>query len=309
MSSPSSTTFSSLQSIFSHRDMVDTLLMTLGFVDAVGDGLLTLTFFMFIHIIFNAIGEGSIEAVNESVLNLVYLTGGSFLASFMEGYYWMRTGSGRRHGCDRDIIQRFSDRMSNSSTVMPALALKSSLASPATTLLYKIVLARRQLKFAVVEYRESLEERGLRSAEEIDRKVAVYRRQLEFEFGLSETTEDQGSKKSSSEDLTMLSKYKPISLIELKYTLDVEYFDLNTDTIIEVITSFTRDNLVIQDCLREKVSNFIINGTTFIGCYNVWFFMMNRMALVASPTVVLLVIPGIMYDCIHMELTQKMRRM
>ncbi|XP_042442122.1 protein RRC1-like [Zingiber officinale] len=57
----------------------------------------------------------------------------------------------------------------------------------------------RRLEVAVVEYRESLEERGLRSAEEIDRKVAVYRRQLEFEFGLSDTTDDQGSKKSSSE--------------------------------------------------------------------------------------------------------------
>lgn len=49
-----------------------------------------------------------------------------------------------------------------------------------------------------MEYRESLEERGLRSAEEIDRKVAVYRRQLEIEFGLSDTTDDQGSKKTSS---------------------------------------------------------------------------------------------------------------
>ncbi|XP_064998975.1 protein RRC1-like [Musa acuminata AAA Group] len=57
----------------------------------------------------------------------------------------------------------------------------------------------RRLEVAVVEYRESLEERGLRNAEEIDKKVAVYRRQLESDFGLSDTTDDIGSKKSSSE--------------------------------------------------------------------------------------------------------------
>lgn len=56
----------------------------------------------------------------------------------------------------------------------------------------------RRLEVAVVEYRESLEERGLRNAEEIDKKVAVYRRQLESDFGLSDTTDDIGSKKSSS---------------------------------------------------------------------------------------------------------------
>ncbi|RRT69485.1 hypothetical protein B296_00031708, partial [Ensete ventricosum] len=57
----------------------------------------------------------------------------------------------------------------------------------------------RRLEVAVVEYRESLEERGLRNAEEIDKKVAVYRRQLESDFGLSDTTDDLGSKRSSSD--------------------------------------------------------------------------------------------------------------
>ncbi|WOK95045.1 protein RRC1 [Canna indica] len=57
----------------------------------------------------------------------------------------------------------------------------------------------RRLEVEVVKYRESLEERGLRSAEEIDRKVADYRRQLESDFGLSDTTNDPGSKRSLSE--------------------------------------------------------------------------------------------------------------
>ncbi|KAG6472910.1 hypothetical protein ZIOFF_070388 [Zingiber officinale] len=38
---------------------------------------------MFTHVIFNNTGEGSIEEVNEIIINLVYLAGGSFLASFM----------------------------------------------------------------------------------------------------------------------------------------------------------------------------------------------------------------------------------
>lgn len=42
----------------------------------------------------------------------------------------------------------------------------------------------------MIEYRESLEERGIRSSEEIERKVASYRRRLQSEFGLSDSAED-----------------------------------------------------------------------------------------------------------------------
>ncbi|KAG6474716.1 hypothetical protein ZIOFF_068654 [Zingiber officinale] len=89
---------------------------------------------------------------------------------------------------------------------------------------------------------------------------------------------------------------------------DVEYFDLNTGTSSEVITSITSDNLVIQDCLSEKVPNFIMNCATFVGCYARGFSMIWRLTLVGSPTAVLLVIPGILYGRILMELARKMRR-
>ncbi|XP_010278205.1 PREDICTED: protein RRC1-like isoform X3 [Nelumbo nucifera] len=57
----------------------------------------------------------------------------------------------------------------------------------------------RRLEVAVIEYRESLEERGIRSSEEIERKVAIHRRRLQSEFGLSDTNEDgSGSSKHSS---------------------------------------------------------------------------------------------------------------
>lgn len=42
----------------------------------------------------------------------------------------------------------------------------------------------------MIEYRESLEERGIRSSEEIERKVSSYRRRLQSEFGLSDSAED-----------------------------------------------------------------------------------------------------------------------
>ncbi|KNA24038.1 hypothetical protein SOVF_018760 [Spinacia oleracea] len=48
----------------------------------------------------------------------------------------------------------------------------------------------RRLEVALMEYRESLEERGVRSAEEIERKVAVHRKRLESEYGLSGSSEN-----------------------------------------------------------------------------------------------------------------------
>lgn len=48
----------------------------------------------------------------------------------------------------------------------------------------------RLLEATLIEYRESLEERGIKSPEEIERKVAIHRKRLESEFGLSDSIED-----------------------------------------------------------------------------------------------------------------------
>ncbi|KAF5178342.1 Rrc1 [Thalictrum thalictroides] len=58
----------------------------------------------------------------------------------------------------------------------------------------------RRLEVAVMEYRESLEDRGIRSPEEIERKVADQRRRLQSKFGLSDSNEDVSGKKKSSEE-------------------------------------------------------------------------------------------------------------
>ncbi|KAM3713721.1 hypothetical protein ACB098_01G280200 [Castanea mollissima] len=91
----------SLSSMFMHADGVDLLLMIFGFFGSVGDGLLTpLVLFITSHLM-NNIGTGSsavslsdsfLNNINKNALALVYLACGSFVACFLEGYCWTRTG-------------------------------------------------------------------------------------------------------------------------------------------------------------------------------------------------------------------------
>ncbi|GLJ40900.1 hypothetical protein SUGI_0846150 [Cryptomeria japonica] len=55
----------------------------------------------------------------------------------------------------------------------------------------------RQLEAVIIEYRESLEERGTRNAEEIERKVSAYRKRLEAEYGLTDSLNGKGNKLGS----------------------------------------------------------------------------------------------------------------
>ncbi|OIV93798.1 hypothetical protein TanjilG_03761 [Lupinus angustifolius] len=58
----------------------------------------------------------------------------------------------------------------------------------------------RRMEVALIEYRESLEERGIKNLEEIENKVATHRKRLQVECGLSDSGEDgQGNKRTSSE--------------------------------------------------------------------------------------------------------------
>ncbi|KAA8533068.1 hypothetical protein F0562_033399 [Nyssa sinensis] len=86
---------------------------------------------------------------------------------------------------------------------------------------------------------------------------------------------------------------------------DVGYFDLQSTTTTEVITSVSSDTLVIQDAISEKVPNFLMNLSKFIGGYIFALVMVWRLALVAFPFVLLLVIPGFMYGRALMRLARK----
>ncbi|XWS17875.1 hypothetical protein CRYUN_Cryun33cG0106100 [Craigia yunnanensis] len=58
----------------------------------------------------------------------------------------------------------------------------------------------RRLEVALIEYRESLEERGIKNAEDIEKRVAVHWKRLESEYGLSDSSEDiSGKKRTPSE--------------------------------------------------------------------------------------------------------------
>ncbi|KAF6144779.1 hypothetical protein GIB67_016853, partial [Kingdonia uniflora] len=58
----------------------------------------------------------------------------------------------------------------------------------------------RRMEVALIEYREYLEEQGIKSPDEIEKKVAIHRRRLKSEFGLSDSNKDvSGNKRSSVE--------------------------------------------------------------------------------------------------------------
>ncbi|XP_062010004.1 ABC transporter B family member 15-like [Rosa rugosa] len=88
---------------------------------------------------------------------------------------------------------------------------------------------------------------------------------------------------------------------------DVGYFDLHVTSTSEVITSVSSDSLVIQDVLSEKVPNFVMNCSMFLGSYVAAFIMLWRLAIVGFPFVVLLVIPGLIYGRTLMGLARQIR--
>ncbi|GAB4832232.1 ABC transporter B member 15 [Ancistrocladus abbreviatus] len=88
---------------------------------------------------------------------------------------------------------------------------------------------------------------------------------------------------------------------------DVGYFDMHVGSSSQVITSVSSDSLVIQDCISEKVPNFVMNTSAFLGSYLAGFLLFWRQAIVAFPLVLLLVIPGFMYGRILMGLARKLR--
>ncbi|WVZ14023.1 hypothetical protein V8G54_011589 [Vigna mungo] len=195
----------SIRSIFMHADGLDMFLMIFGLIGAIGDGLGTPLVLFITSKIMNNIGNFSggidstfLHSINKNALVLLYLACGSFVACFLEGYCWTRTGE-------------------------------------------------RQAAKMRVRYLK-----------------AVLRQ-------------------------------------------EVAYFDLHVSSTSEVITSVSNDSLVIQDVLSEKVPNFLMNASMFVGSYIVGFALLWRLTLVGFPFVVLLVIPGFMYGRTLMGLASKMR--
>ncbi|XP_030553552.2 ABC transporter B family member 15-like [Rhodamnia argentea] len=177
--------------ILEHADAVDKWLMALGFLGSACDGFSAPLLLLLWSRLTNNMGDASsldrdqfTHVVDKNALSLVYVACGLFVAAFLEGYCWTRTG------------ERQASRMR--STYVKAVL--------------------RQ---------------------------------------------------------------------------DVGYFDLNVTSTSDIITSVSNDTLVIQDALSDKVPNFVMNTSTFIGSYVAAFLLQWRLALVGLPFVVLLVIPGL----------------
>ncbi|XP_066320143.1 putative multidrug resistance protein [Miscanthus floridulus] len=88
---------------------------------------------------------------------------------------------------------------------------------------------------------------------------------------------------------------------------DVEYFDLKAGTTSDVIASVSSDSLVVQDVLSEKLPNFVMNCSTFLGGYAVGLALLRQLALVLLPTVLLLVVPGFLYGRVLIGLARRIR--
>ncbi|KAF7136197.1 hypothetical protein RHSIM_Rhsim08G0061800 [Rhododendron simsii] len=98
----------------------------------------------------------------------------------------------------------------------------------------------------------------------------------------------------------MRSRYSKVVLRQ-----DVGYFDFYITSTSEVITSVSGDSLVIQEVISEKVPVFLMNLFTFIGAYIVAFAVLWRLAIVAFPFVIFLIIPGLMYGRALMGIARK----
>ncbi|CAH8349320.1 unnamed protein product [Eruca vesicaria subsp. sativa] len=88
---------------------------------------------------------------------------------------------------------------------------------------------------------------------------------------------------------------------------DVGYFDLHVTSTSDVITSVSSDSFVIQDVLSEKLPNFLMSASMFVGSYIIGFILLWRLAIVGLPFVVLLVIPGLMYGRALISISSKIR--
>ncbi|XP_020582734.1 putative multidrug resistance protein [Phalaenopsis equestris] len=87
---------------------------------------------------------------------------------------------------------------------------------------------------------------------------------------------------------------------------DVGYFNAETAT-AEIVNVISNDSLVIQDVLGEKAPNFIMNCSTFLGNYIVAFVLLWRLAVAATPSLLLLIVPGLIYGRALLRLSRKIQ--
>ncbi|BFG39842.1 hypothetical protein CerSpe_261170 [Prunus speciosa] len=197
----------SVVKIFRYADWVDVVLMVLGTVGAVGDGMSTNCLLVFVSRLMNNLGYGQsqqnnnhginwMHEVEKCSLDFVYLGLAVMLVAFLEGYCWSKTS-------ERQVLK---------------------------------------IRYKYLE--------------------AVLRQEVGF-------------------------------------------FDSQEATTSEVINTISKDTSLIQEVLSEKVPTFVMHSSVFVSGLAFSTYLSWRLALVAFPTLLLLIIPGMIYGKYLMYLSKK----
>ncbi|KAL8223203.1 hypothetical protein R6Q57_020602 [Mikania cordata] len=76
---------------------------------------------------------------------------------------------------------------------------------------------------------------------------------------------------------------------------EVGFFDSQEATTSEIISSISKDTSLLQEVLSEKVPKFLMHTSVFISGLAFCTYFSWRLSLVAFPTLILLIIPGLIY--------------
>ncbi|XP_052199324.1 putative ABC transporter B family member 8 [Diospyros lotus] len=190
--------------IFRYADWADILLMLLGTLGAIGDGMSTNCLLLYVNRLFNILGYGKNQNSNENFMDevekctlyFVFLGLAVMVAAFMEGYCWSKTS-------ERQVLK--------------------------------------------IRYR----------------------------------------------------------YLEAVLRQEVGFFDSQEATTSEIINSISKDSSLIQEVLSERVPKFVMHASQFISGIGFSAYFSWRLALVALPTVPLLIIPGLIYGKTLLYLSSK----
>ncbi|XP_038878643.1 putative ABC transporter B family member 8 [Benincasa hispida] len=108
------------------------------------------------------------------------------------------------------------------------------------------------------------------------------------------------SKTSERQVLKIRHKY-----LEAVLRQEVGFFDSQDATTSEVVNSISKGTSLLQEVLSEKVPLFIMNSTVFLSGLAFSAYFSWRLALVAFPSMILLVIPGVTYGKYLVHVTNK----
>ncbi|KAF9616027.1 hypothetical protein IFM89_027966 [Coptis chinensis] len=106
----------------------------------------------------------------------------------------------------------------------------------------------------------------------------------------------------TSERQVLRIRYK---YLEAVLRQEVAFFDSQEATTSEIINSISKDTSLIQEVLSEKVPIFLMHTSVFMSGLAFSIYFSWRLALVALPLMILLIIPGLIYGKYLVYLSKK----